>query len=55
MRQVKMGEFFGNTDQALSLDGLILTNTVYTYSYVDRHYHEHVYLFKKSLLHTDLL
>ncbi|WP_157682168.1 hypothetical protein [Mucilaginibacter mallensis] len=43
MMQLKMGEFFGNTDQLLRLDGLTLTDTIYTYSYVDWHYHEHAY------------
>ncbi|WP_214070664.1 AraC family transcriptional regulator [Mucilaginibacter sp. dw_454] len=43
MRQLKTGEFFGDTDQVLRLDGLILTDTVYTHPYVDWHYHEHAY------------
>jgi len=43
MRQLKTGEFFGETDQTLRLDGLTLTDTVYTHSYVDWHYHEHAY------------
>jgi len=43
MRQLKTGEFFGNTDQTLKVDGLTLTDTVYTHSHVDWHYHEHAY------------
>ena len=43
MRQLKTGEFFGDTDQTLKLDGLTLTDTVYTHSHVDWHYHEHAY------------
>jgi AraC-like DNA-binding protein len=43
MRQLKTGEFFGKTDQILKLNGLTLTDTVYTHPYVDWHYHEHAY------------
>lgn len=43
MKQLRTGEFFGETDQTMRLDGLTLTDTVYTHSYVDWHYHEHAY------------
>jgi len=43
MRQLRIGEFFGQTDQTVKLDGLTMTDTVYTHSHVDWHYHEHAY------------
>jgi len=43
MKHLKTGEFFGDTDQVLKLDGLTLADTVYTHPYVDLHSHEHAY------------
>lgn len=43
MKALKKGEFFGQTNKALHFDGLIITDTVYTHSYVDWHYHENPY------------
>jgi AraC family transcriptional regulator len=34
------GQFYGQNNQKLELDGLTLTDTVYSYEYVDWHYHE---------------
>jgi AraC family transcriptional regulator len=43
MQNLKTGQFFGNTNQTLRLDGLTLTDTEYTHSKVDWHYHENPY------------
>lgn len=43
MEQLQKGQFFGQTHTTTSLDGLTLTDTVYTHSKVDWHYHEHAY------------
>ena len=53
MRGLKMGGFFSNSDQTFGLNGLILTDTVYAYSYVDWHYHEHDYF--TFILHGEML
>lgn len=43
MRQLQTGEFFGHTNATTRLDGLTLTDTVYTHDTVDWHYHENAY------------
>ncbi len=43
MNHLKKGEFYGQTNQTIHLDGLTLTDTVYTQPKVDWHYHEHAY------------
>lgn len=43
MRQLQTGEFFGQTNVTNYLDGLTLTDTVYTHDTVDWHYHENAY------------
>ncbi|MBO6184515.1 MAG: helix-turn-helix transcriptional regulator [Chryseobacterium sp.] len=43
MKTLSNGEFFGQTNETLSLDGLIVTDTEYTHSFVDWHYHENPY------------
>lgn len=43
MEKLQSGQFYGDTNQKLILPGLILTDTEYTHSYVDWHYHEHAY------------
>lgn len=43
MKTLSNGEFFGQTSQTISLDGLIITDTEYTHSFVDWHYHENPY------------
>lgn len=43
MKHLLKGEFYGNTNKTIYLDGITLTDTVYTHSKVDWHYHEHAY------------
>lgn len=43
MKQSKRGEFYGQTNKTISLEGITLTDTVYTHPKVDWHYHEHAY------------
>ncbi|RYY58168.1 MAG: AraC family transcriptional regulator [Chitinophagaceae bacterium] len=43
MKRLVKGEFFGETNRTIHLDGLTLTDTVYTHDTVDWHYHEHAY------------
>lgn len=43
MKESKKGEFYGNTQKTIHLEGITLTDTVYTHDYVDWHYHEHAY------------
>lgn len=43
MQNLKTGQFYGNTNQTIRLDGLTLTDTEYTHSKVDWHYHENPY------------
>ncbi|MDR6564382.1 MULTISPECIES: AraC family transcriptional regulator [unclassified Arcicella] len=43
MNHLKKGEFYGQTNQTIHLDGLTLTDTVYTQPKVDWHYHENAY------------
>lgn len=35
------GQFFGNTTQKLDLSGLTITDTEYSYEFIDWHFHEH--------------
>lgn len=43
MKTLGDGEFFGQTNKTLYFDGLVITDTEYTHSYVDWHYHENAY------------
>ena len=43
MEALSSGNFFGNTDQTIHLDGLVITNTEYTHEFVDWHFHENAY------------
>jgi AraC family transcriptional regulator len=43
MKQLQTGEFHGQTNKTITLDGLILTDTEYTQDKVDWHYHENAY------------
>lgn len=43
MKQLQKGTFYGQTNETIALQGLTLTDTVYTHSKVDWHYHEHAY------------
>jgi AraC family transcriptional regulator len=43
MHHLQKGKFYGQTNETIALDGLTLTDTVYTHSKVDWHYHEHAY------------
>lgn len=43
MRHLQTGQFHGQTNQTVQLDGLTLTDTEYTQPKVDWHYHENAY------------
>ncbi len=43
MKQLKTGQFFGETNNRLEWGGLIITDTEYTHEKVDWHYHEKPY------------
>ncbi|MCS3531431.1 AraC family transcriptional regulator [Chryseobacterium sp. JUb7] len=43
MKTLRNGEFFGQTNETLIFDGLTITDTEYTHSFVDWHYHENPY------------
>jgi len=43
MNYLSKGEFYGQTNEKLSIEGLTLTDTEYTHDKVDWHYHEHPY------------
>lgn len=43
MKHSQKGEFYGDTHKTICLDGITLTDTVYTHPKVDWHYHEHAY------------
>lgn len=43
MDTLRNGQFFGQTNETLDFDGLIITDTEYTHPYVDWHYHENAY------------
>ncbi len=43
MKQLIPGQFYGETNARIDLDGLIITDTEYTHDKVDWHYHENAY------------
>jgi len=43
MKQSHKGQFYGQTNKTIHLDGVTLTDTVYTHQKVDWHYHENAY------------
>lgn len=43
MNTLRNGEFFGQTNKIQNFDGLTITDTEYTHSFVDWHYHENPY------------
>lgn len=43
MNQLKKGEFYGTTYQKSAFENIIITDTEYTHSKVDWHYHENPY------------
>ncbi|HMV26215.1 MAG TPA: AraC family transcriptional regulator [bacterium] len=56
MKEMQTGQFFGETDKIMHLDGITLTKTVYTHDYVDWHYHQNAYftfLLRGGLIETD--
>lgn len=43
MKKSQRGEFYGQTNKTSILEGITLTDTVYTHDKVDWHYHENAY------------
>lgn len=43
MNLLRTGHFFGETNRITRLDGITLTDTEYTHSFVDWHFHENAY------------
>ncbi|TRX30616.1 helix-turn-helix transcriptional regulator [Flavobacterium sp. ZT3R18] len=43
MKQSLKGEFYGQTNKTINLEGITLTDTIYTHDKVDWHYHENAY------------
>ena len=43
MKQSQKGELFGQTNKTINLEGITLTDTVYTHDKVDWHYHKNAY------------
>lgn len=43
MKKLQKGQFFGQTNTTIHMDGITMTDTVYTHDKVDWHYHEHAY------------
>lgn len=43
MKQLQTGQFYGQTNQTIHLNGITLTDTEYTLDRVDWHYHENAY------------
>jgi AraC family transcriptional regulator len=43
MKELKTGQFFGQTNGTVHLEGYTLTDTEYTIDKVDWHYHENAY------------
>jgi AraC family transcriptional regulator len=43
MKQLLTGQFYGNTNKTILLNGITLTDTEYTHDKVDWHYHENAY------------
>lgn len=63
MNKLNKGEYFGNHNQELKFDGIIITDIEYTHEKVDWHYHENPYftyliqgkLFEESKKKSDYL
>lgn len=53
MNLLKTGNFFGDTNKTIRLDGITLTDTEYTHERVDWHYHENAYF--TFILHGGLI
>jgi len=43
MINLKTGQFYGQTNEMMRLEGLTLTDTEYTHEWVDWHYHQNAY------------
>lgn len=43
MTELRNGEFYGQTNQTIHLNGITLTDAEYTHDFVDWHYHENAY------------
>lgn len=43
MKALSTGQFFGETNSIINLDGITITDTIYTHDKVDWHYHEKPY------------
>jgi AraC-like DNA-binding protein len=43
VKYLKTGNFFGETNKTIQIDGLTLTDTIYTHKKVDWHYHKNAY------------
>ena len=43
MKYLPTGQFYGQTNETICLDGITLTDTEYTHDKVDWHYHENPY------------
>jgi hypothetical protein len=43
MKQLSTGQFYGQTNETFHLNGITLTDTEYTHSKVDWHYHQNPY------------
>lgn len=43
MNQLETGQFFGQTNKTIHLNGITLTDTEYTHEKVDWHYHQNAY------------
>lgn len=43
MKTLKTGQFYGQTNEIIRLNGVTLTDTAYTHDKVDWHYHENAY------------
>jgi AraC family transcriptional regulator len=53
MKHLQNGEFYGETNETIYLNGLILTDTVYTLAEVDWHNHENAYF--TFILHGNVI
>ena len=43
MKHLQTGQFHGQTNRTIALEGITLTDTEYTLDKVDWHYHENAY------------
>ncbi len=43
MNTLRNGEYFGKTNDIVTIEELTITDTEYTHPYVDWHYHENAY------------